>query len=115
MRRYCDTSVPRLASGQLGLLPSTELARLAATAQALADPIRVQMVHLLEQQPNLCTCEFSELLELAQSKTSYHLRILVEAGIASRETHGTWSHYSLLDRDLLSRLRLLAAQGVGIR
>ncbi len=115
MREYCDTSVPRLASGQLDLLPSAELAELAATAQALADPIRVQMVHLLEQQPNLCTCEFSELLKLGQSKASYHLRILVEAGIASRKVHGIWSHYSLRDRNLLSRLRVLAAQGAEIR
>ncbi len=115
MRDYCHTDKPRPGSSELDLLTSAEAAGLAASAQSLADPIRVQMVHLLEQQPDLCTCEFSELLGLGQSKISYHLRILVEAGIASREIHGTWSHYSLRDRGLLDRLRALAGQGVQAR
>jgi len=52
---------------------------------------------------------------LGQSKVSYHLRILVEAGIVFRETHGTWSHYSLRGRGVMDRLRALAAQEVQAR
>ena len=115
MRDYCYTDKPRVGNSELGLLPVAEAESLTVAAQALADPIRVQMIHLLELQPNLCTCEFVELLGLGQSKVSYHLRILVEAGIVFRETHGTWSHYSLRGRGVMDRLRALAAQEVQAR
>ncbi len=108
----CDTAMPRVCRGDLDLLPDSAVERLTKAANALADPIRVQMVQLLGQQPDLCTCEFEELLGLGQSKVSYHLRILLEAGIVTRETHGTWSHYSLRNSGILDRLRALVAEGV---
>lgn len=101
----CYLEIPRVRRGELGLLPEGEAAALAAVGKALGDPIRLQMVRLLEQRPDLCTCEFEELLGMAQSKVSYHLKILLEAGIVERELHGTWSHYSLRDEELLERIR----------
>ena len=102
--------MPRVCRGDLNLLPDSNVERLTRAANALADPIRVQMIHLLGQQPDLCTCEFEELLGLGQSKVSYHLRVLLEAGLITREIHGTWSHYSLRDRGILDRLRAFVAE-----
>jgi ArsR family transcriptional regulator len=51
-------------------------------------------------------CEFQEQFELGQSKTSYHLRVLKEAGLVTEETRGKWTFYQL-DRQ--------AAQGALIR
>jgi ArsR family transcriptional regulator len=46
--------------------------------KALSDPARLQLIHLLEQQPDLCTYEFEKLLGLSQSKVSYHLEIFLK-------------------------------------
>lgn len=101
------TEIPRVCCEDIPLLESTETESLAMTAKALSDPIRIQMVHFLQSRPDLCTCEFEELLGLAQSKVSYHLKILLQAGLIEREIHGSWSHYELRDQDLLNKLRTL--------
>lgn len=101
----CDSEIPRVRRGDLHALPEAEATRWAAVSKALSDPIRLRMIHLLGQRPDLCTCEFEELLGLGQSKVSYHLKVLLEAGIVARETHGTWSHYSLRTPGVLDRLQ----------
>lgn len=103
----CVTTMPRVQQGDVALLSSAELAQLVAVTKALSDPIRVQMVYVLTQQPDLCTCEFEEVLGLSQSKVSYHLKILLDAGIVRREEHKTWSHYSLVDVAMLDRVQAL--------
>lgn len=105
----CLTDVPRIRGGDLHLLEPADVAGLVRAGSALGDPIRVQMIHLLGQRSDLCTCELEELLGLAQSKVSYHLRILLDAGIVALERHGTWSHYSLRQRGVLERLKALTA------
>jgi ArsR family transcriptional regulator len=49
----------------------------------------------------ICVCEFQEQFGLAQSKASYHLRVLKDAGLVREQTRGKWSFYSL-DRDAAS-------------
>lgn len=103
----CYVEIPRVRRGDLRLLSEEEAAALAVMGKALGDPIRLQMVRLLEQRPDLCTCEFEELLGMAQSRVSYHLKVLLRAGIVDRELHGTWSHYRLRNKDLLKQLGAL--------
>ena len=105
----CPSNIPRVRPGDLRLLDEVELRRLVGVVGALADPIRVQIIHLLGQRSDLCTCELEALLGLAQSKVSYHLKVLLDAGIVARERHGTWSHYSLRTREILRGLRALNA------
>ncbi|MHB9146032.1 MAG: arsenite efflux transporter metallochaperone ArsD [Symbiobacteriia bacterium] len=69
----------------------------------MSNPIRVKMVHLLEQVDVLCTCEFEGLLGLSQSKVSYHLKAL-EAGIVDRQTRGQWRYYGLAHPGILADL-----------
>lgn len=104
----CPTEMPRVRRGDLDDLAETELAPLVAVAQALSDPIRLRILHLLEQRPDLCTCEFEQMLGLALSKVSYHLKVLLDAGLVARETYGTWSHYHPRTTGLLARLGALA-------
>lgn len=94
---------PRIDRNDIHLLQADEMDGLAAVAKALGDPIRLQMVHLLSQRDDLCTCEFEDVLGLGQSKVSYHLKILLDAGIVEREVHGTWSHYRLRASGILSQ------------
>ena len=43
----------------------------------------------------VCVCEVQSLQGLAQSKVSYHLRVLREAGLIREQRRGKWSFYSL--------------------
>ena len=36
-----------------------------------------------------------EIMEIPQSKLSYHLRVLLDAQLVTLETRGTWSYYEL--------------------
>lgn len=63
--------------------------------KAVADQKRLQMMYELTQYGSVCVCELVEKLGLSQSKLSYHLKILLDAGLIKKETKGTWSYYSL--------------------
>lgn len=64
--------------------------------KALSDPNRVRVVKLLQTE-ELCVCEIKEVLGLAQSTVSKHMKILEDAGLADRKRQGTWIIYSLAD------------------
>lgn len=102
--RICDPQMPRAQPGRLPMLPASEADRLALFAKALSDPIRITMLHLLEQTEDLCTCEFEGLLDLPQSKVSYHLKVLLDSGLVTRQTYGTWRHYSLARKGILEQV-----------
>ena len=57
----------------------------------------------------LCVCEFQEQFGLAQSKASYHLRVLKDAGLVKEETRGKWTFYAVDGERMLAALRDLAA------
>lgn len=62
--------------------------------KALSDPIRVAVLDLLREQ-ELCVCDLCSQLEIAQSKLSFHLKILKEAGLIKGRQEGRWIYYSL--------------------
>lgn len=63
--------------------------------KALADRKRLQIMTELTKGGSVCVCDLSDKLEMPQSKLSYHLKILLDAGLIVRETKGTWSYYEL--------------------
>lgn len=86
--------------------------RLVAVGKALSDPVRVQMLGMmaegrgccglpgLEARPEgeetgICVCEFVGLYGLGQSRVSYHLGKLKEAGLVREQRRGKWSYYSV--------------------
>ena len=102
--RECITEQPRIFKKDVNFLHSDKLNMMASVANALCDPIRIQILYLLKQHDDICTCEFQELLDLSQSKVSYHLKILLDAGLIKREVIANWRHYSLIDKDILEKL-----------
>jgi ArsR family transcriptional regulator len=53
----------------------------------------------------ICVCEFQAQFGLAQSKVSYHLRVLKEAGLVTEETRGKWSFYAVDGERVAEALR----------
>jgi DNA-binding transcriptional ArsR family regulator len=43
----------------------------------------------------VCVCELQSLQGLAQSKVSYHLRVLRDAGLVREQRRGKWSFYAV--------------------
>jgi len=64
--------------------------------KALSDPNRVRVLKVL-QRGELCVCEIQNLLGLAQSTVSKHMKLLEDAGLVERRRQGTWILYSLSD------------------
>ncbi|KQL55142.1 ArsR family transcriptional regulator [Heyndrickxia shackletonii] len=63
--------------------------------KALADKKRLQIMNILTQKGTMCVCDLAPMMEMTQSKLSYHLKILLDANIILKETKGTWSYYTL--------------------
>ena len=92
--------------------------RLVALGRALSDPIRVRMLGMMaeaassgrgccglpdlgvptwdaDEPSGICVCEFQDVFSMGQSKVSYHVKKLKEAGLILEEKRGKWSFYSL--------------------
>lgn len=99
--------------------------RLVSLGRALSDPIRVRMLGMMARgrgccelpdcgvpeedgDAGICVCEFEMAFGMGQSKVSYHLRKLKEAGLISENKRGKWSFYSL-EREAVEHLLSEAA------
>ena len=60
--------------------------------KALSDSNRLRILKMLQTKP-LCVCEITNVLELATSTVSQHLKILKEAGFIVEEKEGKWVNY----------------------
>jgi len=68
--------------------------RAAELFHALSDPIRLRVVALLRGGER-CVCELTDELELAQSRLSWHLKTLKDAGFLTDRREGRWVYYTL--------------------
>jgi ArsR family transcriptional regulator len=77
-------------------LSEREAAELERLFKALADRHRVQIVNLLAgAEDAVCVCKLEPALGLSQPTVSYHLKLLVEAGLLERERRGRFGYYRL--------------------
>ena len=93
--------------------------RAAEIFHALSDETRLEIIAMLESGER-CVCELQDSLGAAQSRLSFHLRVLKDAGIVSDRREGRWSYYELnretfddaeaILKDLRPRGRRSAAQ-----
>ena len=111
--------------------PEEGVDHLVALGRALSDPIRVRMLSMMadgrsccdfsdsgvpadEGEEGICVCEFEEVFSMGQSKVSYHMKKLKDAGLVREDRRGKWSFYTL-DREATGELlgeaadRLLSA------
>ena len=123
MKRALDVvgGAPDRGSGADEAGAGERVERLVALGRALSDPIRVRMLGMIAEggsccdlsdlgapagegeDPDICVCEFEDLFGMGQSKVSYHVRKLKDAGLVREEKRGKWSFYSL-DREAVRNL-----------
>ena len=76
-----------------------EAERLAGPLKAVADPTRLRLLSLVARSVGgeACICDLTAPVGLSQPTVSHHMRVLVEAGLLSREQRGKWAYYRLVD------------------
>ena len=66
--------------------------------KALADRHRVRILNMLASaEEPVCVCHLEPTLGLSQPTVSYHLKLLLDAGLLERERRGRFVHYRLAD------------------
>ena len=73
--------------------PPLDLARAARLFHALSDETRLAILAMLRDGER-CVCDLQADLEAAQSRLSFHLRVLTEAGLVTDRKEGRWSYYA---------------------
>jgi ArsR family transcriptional regulator len=69
--------------------------QLVAVFHALSDDTRLAIVRRLAGGER-CVCDLQDLLDAAQSRLSYHLKTLKDAGLIADRRDGRWVHYALV-------------------
>jgi ArsR family transcriptional regulator len=82
--------------------------RAAELFHALSDPIRLRVVSLLRGGER-CVCELTAELGLAQSRLSWHLKTLKDAGFLTDRREGRWVYYTLDPSTLAEAEKLLSS------
>jgi ArsR family transcriptional regulator len=95
-------------------LDEARAAELESLMKALADRHRLRIINMLLRADGkaVCVCEFQPFLGLAQATVSHHLKVLVEAGLVSREGRGTRSYFILTPGVLDAVREVFAADAV---
>lgn len=69
-------------------------ARSAQLFHALSDETRLAILALLRDGER-CVCELQADLDAAQSRLSFHLKVLRDAGLVTDRREGRWSYYTI--------------------
>ena len=85
--------------------------QLAGVLKALADPARLRLVSMIAAHAGgeACVCDLTEPLGLSQPTVSHHLKVLLDAGLVTRDKRGVWAYYRLVDGALTRLAELLTA------
>ena len=97
---------------------SLDLSRAAQLFHALSDETRLGIIEKLRGGEH-CVCDLQDDLDAAQSRLSFHLRVLKDARLVTDRKEGRWSYYSIVPEALTevhdlavalqpSKLRILA-------
>ena len=81
---------------------TSDLAKVRRWFAALSDETRLRLIALLAGGEQ-CVCDLTDALDAAQSRLSFHLKVLKDAGLVTDRKDGRWVYYSL-ERGALEEL-----------
>jgi ArsR family transcriptional regulator len=67
---------------------------MARLFHALSDETRLSILQRLRFGER-CVCDLTDALDAAQSRLSFHLKVLKEAGLVTDRKDGRWMYYTL--------------------
>ena len=74
---------------------ATDLDRAVGLFHALSDATRLTVLDMLREGER-CVCELQDEIDIAQSRLSFHLKVLKDAGLVDDRKEGRWSYYSIV-------------------
>jgi ArsR family transcriptional regulator len=83
-----------MVTGSPARAATPDVAGTARLFHALSDETRLAIVERLRGGER-CVCDLTDLLDAAQSRLSFHLRVLREAGLVTDRREGRWVYYTL--------------------
>ncbi len=83
---------------------------LAAVLKALAEPTRLRLVSIIASHSDgeACICDLTDPVGLSQPTVSHHMKVLVDAGLLTRDQRGKWAYYRLTPGAIESLVRALS-------
>ena len=76
------------------VLDEPQAEALAQSFAALADPVRLRLLSCIASSPGeVCACDLVQPSGRSQPTVSHHMKILVDAGLVTREKRGQWVWY----------------------
>lgn len=75
-------------------LAALDLDRAVVLFHALSDQTRLSILEMLRGGER-CVCDLQDELEAAQSRLSFHLRVLRDAGLVTDRREGRWAYYAI--------------------
>lgn len=93
-----DTAPLCCEPGAAPVLTAEDAQESARILKAFSDPNRLRLLSIVKAGDGgeACVCDLTGPLGLGQPTVSHHLKILVDAGLLTREKRGTWAYYSLV-------------------
>lgn len=84
------------------MLDERQADALARSFAALADPIRLRLLSCIASAAadEVCACNLVEPSGRSQPTVSHHMKVLVEAGLVTREKRGLWVWYRVVPERL---------------
>ena len=76
-----------------------DLDRAVGLFHALSDATRLAALDMLRDGEK-CVCELQDQLDVAQSRLSFHLKVLKDAGLVDDRKEGRWSYYTIVPNAL---------------
>jgi len=79
-------------------MTSEQAEQVAPMLKALADPVRLRLMSLIASHDGAeaCVCDLTEPVGLSQPTVSHHLKVLVDAGLITRDKRGVWAYYAVV-------------------
>jgi ArsR family transcriptional regulator, arsenate/arsenite/antimonite-responsive transcriptional repressor len=95
-----------------GVLDVAAAERLARLFKALGDPTRVRLLSMIAAADTgeACICNLTAPVGLSQPTVSHHMKLLVDAGLVTRDQRGKWAYYAVVPEALESLAGALAPQ-----
>jgi ArsR family transcriptional regulator len=82
--------------------------RAAKLFHALSDQTRLSILQRLRLGER-CVCDLTDALDAAQSRLSFHLKVLKDAGLVTDRREGRWMYYTLNTESLAEVSELIEA------
>ncbi len=73
---------------------ASSLKKAAELIHALSDGTRLALLERLKGGEQ-CVCELTDAMKTGQSRPSFHLKVLKDAGLVEDRREGRWVYYSL--------------------